>query len=78
MNKKLFFLLFCIALLCSCEPPKQVVYEGDGLIVIGVNIREDYPQYGKYVYHTKDETGLIVVWSNSKFDIGDTIRFAHY
>lgn len=55
------------------KDPKQVIYEGDGLIVTGVKVG-DIPERGKYIYYTKDRSGYVIIWSNGVFSIGDTLR----
>ena len=74
-NFKIVFCLFLVAVLTSCDDPKQVVYEGNGCIVYSKKLG-DKPERGKYIYHTKDQSGTVIIWSDSVFDIGDTLKFS--
>lgn len=58
----------------GCSDPKQIIYESKGLIVTEIKLG-DKPERGKYIYQTKGFSGTVAVWSNSKFEIGDTIKF---
>jgi len=67
------YAMLAVVFLSGCDDPKQIIYEGDGLIVTGVKVG-DKPEYGKYIYYTKDKTGDVTIWSNGVFNIGDTLR----
>lgn len=67
------YAMLAVVFLSGCNDPKQVVYESDGLIVTGVKVG-NRPEYGKYIYFTKDKTGDVTIWSNGVFNIGDTLR----
>lgn len=73
ISKHLFCAMLSVVFFASCdEMMKQIIYEGEGLIVTGVKIGSK-PERGKYIYYTKDYDGTIVVWSNEEFKIGDTL-----
>lgn len=67
------YAVLAVVFLSGCDDQKQVIYEGDGLIVTGVKIG-DKPERGKYIYYTKDQSGDVIIWSNGVFNIGDTLR----
>lgn len=67
------YAMLAVVFLSGCDDPKQVIYEGDGLIVTGVKVG-DKPERGKYIYYTKDQSGDVTIWSNGVFNIGDTLR----
>ena len=58
--------------LSGCKEPRQVIYEGKGLIITGKKLG-DKPERGKYVYYTQDQSGPVTVWSNNDFNLGDTL-----
>ena len=74
------YALLAVLLLASCNDPKQFVYEGQGLIVTGIELTEaDEMNRGSKIYHTRDQSGEVKIWSNSEFKIGDTLKFTtHY
>ena len=67
------YAMLAVVFLSGCDDPKQIIYEGDGLIVTGVKVG-DKPERGKYIYYTKDQSGDVTIWSNGVFNIGDTLR----
>lgn len=67
------YAMLAVVFLSGCDDPKQIIYEGDGLIVTGVEVG-DKPERGKYIYYTKDQSGDVTIWSNGVFNIGDTLR----
>ena len=67
------YAMLAVVFLSGCDDPKQIIYEGDGLIVTGVKVG-DNPERGKYIYYTKDQSGDVTIWSNGVFNIGDTLR----
>ena len=67
------YAMLAVVFLSGCNDPMQIVYEGDGLIVTGMKVG-DKPERGKYIYYTKDQSGDVTIWSNSVFNIGDTLR----
>lgn len=70
---KKIFLLLAITCLLSCQHPGQCIYEGaHGFVITAIKLGDE-PNYGKYIYYTKDVTGKVTIWSNQVFNIGDTI-----
>lgn len=69
--------LVLVAVLTSCDDPRQYVYEAEGLIIKSIMLteKEKKQERGKYTYMAKDLTGEVKIWSNTKFEIGDTIKF---
>lgn len=82
--KKLIILLSISISLFSCAEPDQFIYEGiNGLIIYEKEIQDydskdlfrlqDKSRRGQYLYRCKDLTGNIIVWSNSSYNVGDTL-----
>jgi len=71
------YILLAVVPLVSCEPTRQYVYEGNGLIVTGKKIG-DKPERGKFIYYVNDQDGKVTIWSDTDFKVGDTLKLAPY